>query len=63
MKSFLEQIDLRLPPSERIKKYLELVGDPYIIVVDGKKTKVSFAGKKPIKQNFSNYFIERHLVG
>lgn len=59
----LEQIDLNLPSSERVKRYLELVGDPYTIIVDGKKTRISFIGKKPLKQYFQIYFMERHIAG
>jgi hypothetical protein len=62
-KKLLEQIDLKLLPSERIKKYLEQVSDPYTIIEDGKKIRISFTGKKPIGQILQKYFSERHIAG
>ncbi len=56
----LNQIDLKLSPSERIQNFIKTIDNPYIVIEDGNKTKISFTGKGSLKQTLEKYFIDKH---
>ncbi len=54
-----ENIDLTIPSAERIKMYLQQVGNPYLVKYNGGETKISFSGKEPVNVKLNKYFCDK----